>query len=480
MKAEWIREGYSCAQSGLTDAPAKRDYVLFGVLAVLLWLLFAHPDINETARHAYILLRSIGDGGLLRFYENVYTLKFGYTYTNAAHYGIVVYLLYAVWELPLFLLEKLTGLAFPDMALALWCKAVGVAAVLGCAALLRRLGKLLGFDGAFCTWLPLLFCLHPVTLFTVFAMGQYDSLCLVFLLLALCFYCKKDLLRFSLVMGAALVFKFFALFAFLPLLLLAEKRLLHVLKYAALSLWLYLPTTLLFWGRTADAGLFNQIMADRLFAVQIPGGLGGYSAFGLVMGLVCMAAWLWRPEDGMALCRGAAYLCLAVYTTLFLFTPWHPQWVLLLVPFSLLELGAVKEKRAFALLELVFTAGFFLLCAFHFPGQLEGDMLDMGILQPFLGLPYSLAPVQRHTAFYFDLVPYLQQMAPLAFYGALTAGTLFRLPLGGMALADRLRGAGEARPVCWRAWAWGLCLAGFAGCWLLPTLFGYGKTVGLL
>lgn len=138
-------------KKALPSAPQKWETALFAVLLAAAYLLFAHPDILETARHAYILLRSTFDGQFLSFYENTLSRVYGYDYSNAAHYNIAVYILYALWKLPLYGVEKLTGIAFSDVALALWCKAIGVGFYLGCGVLLghgwqnwcsRRRGKI--------------------------------------------------------------------------------------------------------------------------------------------------------------------------------------------------------------------------------------------------------------------------------------------------------------------------------------------------
>lgn len=279
----------------LPAAPQKWEKALFALGLAAAYLLFAHPDILETARHAYILLRSTFDGQFFRFYENTLSRVYGYDYSNAAHYNIAVYVLYALWELPLYGLEKLTGAAFSDVTLALWCKAVGTAFWLGCGVLTGKLAKAYGCDADACAWAPFAFWLNPISFLTVAVMGQYDSLCLFFVLWALLAYRKGELWKFSLIMGAGLVCKFFPLFLLLPLLLLAEKRPLRVAGYMAASFWLYLPTALLFRGRTGDADFFNTLMADRLFAQCFPGGVMDASLFGMAMAVICVAAWLYTP-----------------------------------------------------------------------------------------------------------------------------------------------------------------------------------------
>lgn len=463
--------------------PGKRDTLLFAVLLAAAYLLFAHPDILETARHGYILLNSIRDGQFFDFYENTLTRVYGYDYSNAAHYNIVIYLLYALWELPLYLCEALTGWAFSDTALALWCKAIGVGFYIGSGFLVQAIAKRMDCDETVTAWMPLAFWLNPISFFTVVIMGQYDSICLFFLLLGLLYYLDGKLWRFSLIMGVGLVCKFFPVFLLLPLLLLAEKRPLRVVAYAAASLWLYLPTTLLFYGRTGDAAYFNSLMTERLFANSFHGGVTDASCFGVAMALICVAAWLYRPRTERARRKAVLYIGLAVFGTLFLFVLWHPQWLLLLVPFVLLTTAcAAGEGRVLQVVDVILACGFLLLSFQVFPGQLEGDLLDLGVLRFWMGTPYSLVAQEgrRFVAFYIGLLSYAAKLIPLCFYGALFAELIFKLPLPGGTVAAQLANEDDKPQGALRLYVWGGFAVGIAAVWLLPTLFAYCKTLGVL
>ena len=121
--------------SRLAGGPSRAEYLILFLGAVFCLLVFAHPDIVETARHGYILIRSTLDGNFLGFFEDVYSRVYGYGYTNAAHYNILLYLLYALWELPLYLIERIGGFVFTDLTLSLWCKWLGAGFYLGCGLL---------------------------------------------------------------------------------------------------------------------------------------------------------------------------------------------------------------------------------------------------------------------------------------------------------------------------------------------------------
>ena len=464
--------------SPLAGGPVRAEYLILLLGAVFCLLAFAHPDIVETARHGYILIRSTLDGNFLGFFEDVYDRVYGYGYTNAAHYNILLYLLYALWELPLYLIERIGGFAFTDLTLSLWAKWLSAGFYLGCGLLTGALARRLGCGETGCRWAPFFFWLNPISFFTTLIMGQYDSICLFFLLLALLYYLDGKMIPFSLIMGVGMVFKFFPIFLLLPLVLLAEKRLLRAAGYVLLSLWLYLPTSLLFWGRTGDAGFFNQLMIERLFAQVFPGGVKDASLFLLSLALVCIAARLWQPADRAAQNRGAIYFGLVVFSLLFLFVYWHPQWLILLVPFTLLTGLQLRDKTLFALTEGVFCAGFFVLLAALYPGQLEANLIDGGLIALLCGFSFSAVQGARTTGFYFSLIPYLNELAPILFYGPLFAGLIFKLPVGKATLADRL--CGDERRFSPRLACWGVFVVGLGGFWAAPTLFSWLKAMGVL
>ena len=191
--------------------------------------------------------------------------------------------------------------------------------------------------------------LCPIAFFTVLGMGQYDSLCLLFILGALYLYLQDKLLAFSLVMGMALVFKMFALFVFVPLLLLREKRLLRVVGYLVIGMWLYLPGTLLFAGRNGDASFFNSLIAQRLFAQVLPF-VAQPSILLVALAALWFICWLWKPANQNSLHQKAIYVCLVTFSLLFLLVQWHPQWLILLTPFVLLTNWQSNQSQRWMLL----------------------------------------------------------------------------------------------------------------------------------
>ena len=176
--------------------PGRGDAAALAVLALAAFFLWNHPDIQETAQHVHILLDDLFSGQFFDFYEHTMQARQAYGFANAAHYHIGFYLLCAVWDLPVYLLGKLVPVS--PFVFMLWTKALGVAAWAGCGLLLQTIARRLGAGQAETAWTPYLFWLCPISFFTVLCMGQYDSLCLFFLLLGVRYFMDGRVWRFVL------------------------------------------------------------------------------------------------------------------------------------------------------------------------------------------------------------------------------------------------------------------------------------------
>lgn len=463
-------------------APQKRrlaEGVLLGALCLFFYFSCGHDDLLETSNHAWLLLDCLGKGQFRQFYEVVMAHENTLYYLNNAHYNILCYLLYAVWQLPVRLACALAGTAANEYFLMFWSKGLGTLAFGGCALLLRRLAVALGYPQGDARLAALGFVLHPIAFFAALIMGQYDTLCLFFLLAALLAWCQGRYWRFALLGGAAMVFKFFPLLLLLPLVALAEKRLHRCCGLLAASLWLVLPTGLLFRGHTGDMGVFNELMIQRIFAAALPGGLDAVPAFLFLYALLLFGCYLYRPATEADRLRWLPWLGLAVFGLLFLLTAWHPQWLILLAPFLVLTTLAQKQRAPWFLLEGVFFFGYWLCANLNYPAQLEGNLFRFGWLGPLISAHTAAGP-HNSLAFYIGLVPWLAELSPVIFAAPLAAMLLFKLPWQGRTPAQRLAGQAAADPpaLTTRRMIWGLFAVCILVLWLGSAAFVLFKAFG--
>ena len=443
---------------------------VFAIGAVALFL-FVHPDAIETGNHAYLLLESIFSGQPRSFYGLVAAHQNNLYYINNAHYNIVVYLLFALAELPVFAVNTLFHLPVNEAVLTFIVKAVNAAFFVGCMPVMVSLARELKYSQTAQSFAPLLFALWPPALFSALVMGQFDVIALFFVLSGLLYWMRGKVLEFSLLFGFAIAIKSLPAFLFLPLLLLIEKRPLQILRQGLTALWLTVPTTLLFVEVTFSMKHFNEIMTERLFAAKLAGGRE-IAVFPLLFALLCVLAFFWHPAPQNRN-KAGLWMGLCVRGVLFLFVEWHPQWLILLAPFMILTTLAESHRRPWLFVDLVFFAGFFLLCAAAYPSQLEANLFDAGLLGLFSQASSARTPLIE----LYLRVPMLARLPMVLFSAALGAQLLLKAPLcGGQTIAGRLQSANGAcaaeeekeEQVLKQSLFASLC-AGFVF-WLLPVL----------
>lgn len=446
--------------------------VILGAAAVLC---FQHPDIWETSNHSWILLESISQGKFMDFYHIVEARPYPLYYINGANYSIVLYLLFAIWQLPVWIICKIGGLAINEYFLLFYSKILPALAYALCALLLAKLGRGAGLSKQDSRWCSLAFVLCPAAFFGCLVMGQYDSLCLALTLWALLFYQKGDLQKFCLIMGAAAAFKFFPLMLLIPLLLLAEKRPSRILAFGFSSLWLVVLSTLLFLGRTGSANNFTLQMIGRLFAQTLPSGMGPVPVFLLGYAIVLVLCYLYHPAQQPGSGALPIYVCMAVYSLLLICIHWHPQWVILVCPFFVLCAFLQKDRLPWMVLVLMFSIGFFLLCFFEFPYQMDANLFDYGLVTVFTKRAASQLPTRFTASLVLEKIPFLVQLAPACFSIPLISALIFQFPLKSGSVGDRLcHGESAIRQEKWtRPLVWGVFILGLGLAWFVPALYSW-------
>ncbi len=440
-----------------------------GLLALAAFLLFMHYDLRETSAHSALFLESIFKGEPRSFYGLVAGRQNPYDYVNNANYNPAMYSVFALAELPVYLVYRALGSLPPQALLGFVAKAVCAAFYAGCVMLMPVLARQAGLSQKDAGYAALLFALWPPAFFSTFVMGQYDVICLFLMLAGFLCWTQGWMLPFAFFFGAAFAAKSFPALLFLPLLLLREKRPTRLLLYGVVSLWLLLPTGLLYRGLTLGAADFNALMAARLFATRLSGGRE-IPLFAVLFGLLCAACWFWRPKKER-LVQSGLWLGLAVFGLLFLLAEWHPQWLILLAPFAVLTTLLEKRRMPWLCADILLCLGFFLVTAAAFPAQAEANMLQFGLPGLAFGYVFGGTGMMQRLVALWPLAAHL----PMAVFGAgLLAQLVLKFPLSGGSPASRLAGEAAFPGVLGRQslgfYAWVLFLAGFGLCWLAPML----------
>ncbi|MEG1781782.1 MAG: hypothetical protein RR253_00875 [Oscillospiraceae bacterium] len=456
------------------------DKILFGTAFLLSFLFMSHPDLWETANHSYVFLESVFSGNFMNFYEVTALHANSYYYINVANYNIIIYVIFGLWELPVYIFNQIFHLPLNETFIIFWAKLVSVGFFVGCGVMLKKLCENIGLEKSTAGTVALFFLFNPIAFYSPMAMGQYDTLCLFFTLWALSYYVKGDYTRFSFIIGIGVVCKFFPLLIFVPLILIAEKRILPLIKYGLISLWLYIPTTLLFLGRTGNAAAFTQTMIDRMFELTMGTGFSGVSVFTLCYALIVFVAFLYTPKTEKMKKYLAIYLPMVVFGILFNSIYWHPQWLILFIPFVVATTFMQKNKAPWFYLDMVMAVGFFMLCFYQFPNQTGGILFDGGLAHYAFGLCVATSDKRLLIDYFLSLISYVYVLTPVMFTGSIFANIILKMPLGEKTIADRLSTEDRYDKIPTKVFGYGIFIIGFLGAWFMPSLLEALNAFGVI
>lgn len=388
------------------------DYVIWGILAVICYFSFQQVDILHTAGSSLSYL----NGHIWDFYDE--NLK----YLSADAYMPSTYILFAIWNIPIRLIRLVTvpSMTVPTVAL-MWYKLLPVLIYMVCGVLIYKICIELGLDNKNAKIGAYIFLSCPMGFFSQFIFGQYDIFTVVFMLLGFYYYLKDDKLKFILFFSIAVTFKYFALLFFVPLLLLKEKNILKIIVDFVLALVPFLLEVVFYIHSSAfREGVFGFGATNYIFATNVDTGFCKISIVVVLWIVTCALAYVdansKKQEISIFYLNVVAFLCFGL-------SMWHPQWLLLIVPF--MSLGIVINKRSDLLLILEFIL-MCVACVFivnQWPDHVDQQLFNNGVL-------HNLAHEQLGSKLNMRTLYIIQDRDLLMtlFSGCLCALTVLKLP----------------------------------------------------
>lgn len=313
-------------------------------LSMVLLVSFTYNDIVLTTRHGINFWDILFRGRLLHFFQdNVCASGNTYlaTYQGGCSYNLLVYICFAIWNLPLWLLEKMSLDVMNSIPCLIWANLLPVFATLLVARYLKTILKIDEKMSEDRIWIvQYLYLSSSLVLTTILIVSRYDSLCSIFMLLSLFGYLSKNNRSFIIWGGIAFCFNFFAILVFLPLLLLRIKSIIKIFGYLLFMLVPYFVTSipmLLFptpgWGNLAD-GLFGMLFERTN---------GRFSWFIVTYAIILVYSYLVdeSKKDGIF----PIWISFCSLASLFAFCLTYPYWPVLLSPYVVLLIGKSKDSR---------------------------------------------------------------------------------------------------------------------------------------
>lgn len=374
----------------VNDAPiGKLDLALLAVLLVFMYFTFFYQDMAVILKHSLTFLDSVFHLDAGNFYGN--TLKNHFNGVGAVYYW-TVYLVIGLWNLPIYLLDALFGINTMSAKCFLWAKLELVAFLVLAIYMLDKIMKQFGFSKGNRMFARFMFASSLMVVLPVFSASQIDIITVFLILWGIYEYLKADRInwKFLLIFSFAGSLKIFALFVFIPLVLLREKRILYVLRDVAAG-FLFVLLCILPYGWRADyqesTSLLNVPMIEHLFQTGFPGGNAYIPAFTFLLAGIGIWAYLKEAKSAKEYLYYANWIALAVFADFFLFVHSHPYWIILMAPFMILALMLNCSQLKVNMILEFFTGAmimFYYVCTFGVYAT-ENNFRDL--ILPKIGLP---------------------------------------------------------------------------------------------
>ncbi len=349
----------------------KWKLVIWGLLLVLLAVYFVslyYPDIYITYRHSLTFLDCIKNGELFNFYQ--ISLQTQSELGYAATYFIPIYIIFAIWNFPIWIATRFCGISAENAGCLLWSKSViivfAMASIYVLIQIMKRMSEYKKIEFSVFLFASSLFFVLPS-----FAMSQYDIIECFFVLCGIYYYMKDEKIswRVWLFFSIAVSVKLMAVFILLMLILLIEKRLIYIAFHMAGSFIISFVTMLPFYtnGYQECAGTLNQSFVGRLFVAVVPGGISSLSLFWIGFTSIAILAYLLKPKGLHEVTKQLIWLSVFTFMLLFTFVLCHPQWMILFLPFLILLTVQWKENLKINLiLEIIAEITLIVVQGFYF------------------------------------------------------------------------------------------------------------------
>lgn len=218
--------------------PNKKDWLLGLIPLIIFFCCYIYSDIILTTTRGIVFWECI--------FNDVHDSIFTYVYRAvpnsmipngciAADYDFFFYLFFAIFDFPLWIFEKATGLSFVSYWITrLYAKSIILVFLFWSSCVFKKIVTRFT-DETLAAWSQYFYIISVTVAHVIVVIGNYDIIAVTFILLGTYYYLCEDDRKFVLLFAVAATCKMFALFVFVPLVLLRYKKVRDIIARVALS-----------------------------------------------------------------------------------------------------------------------------------------------------------------------------------------------------------------------------------------------------
>lgn len=383
---------------GALNSLSPIQKIIYFSSIIFSWMAFNQGDLNHTIASSYAYLQ----GHASDFYD------FNKIAVGGNDYLPLLYVIFALWMSPL----KIFGLTSSDSGdqvlnisplEIIWGKGLLALFFLISCLILIKIANEIRDRSESNKIFPILFLTSPFAVFAIFIFSQYDVLGIPFTLLGIYYLLKNDYAKFALFFGIAISFKFFAAVIFLPLLLLANVRYLEKLKFGVIACIPVLLQLVIYWPNEAfRSHIFNLAQGKATSASKDPLSLAWTIMCVILYLVVCaVAARAMKRNRTFEL---PLFIAAASFGIMYSAVIWHPQWLVIIVPFLAFVVGTTVRLKTWIFAESIAFVIFIVFVVNVWKQNVDATMLERGPLKEI---------IEGHSLLLSDVMP---GWPPILFY----------------------------------------------------------------
>ncbi|MEF9990396.1 MAG: hypothetical protein RR716_07805, partial [Christensenellaceae bacterium] len=314
------------------------DYVILAVVFIFMMLCLMHSDLRHTVSCSFALC----NGHWTDFYTyNAKTI-------SMPDYDIVLYLIFALWNVPMMLAGKTMEMPGTISVVMLYNKLLPVIFLVLCAYMVYRIARKIDISPRKSFYAAMLMLTVPYIFIIIAGMGMYDSIYLFFILWGIYFLIgngkRWEKIAGLLLFGISFGIKPLGAFILIPMLLYKEKNILKVLAGGLIAMVPYVLCKLPFIGTMGAGGVR---FVQNLFASAYGPEFFSVSLFCVAYILIC--AWVYHKQTEKDKPLKFLYIGMLALLPFYAFVPWNPQWLIAFVPFFALFTAISTHKNKYLL-----------------------------------------------------------------------------------------------------------------------------------
>lgn len=329
----------------------KKNYAIWQILTLgaffLLFFNYLYGDLLITTIHGINFWDCLFSGNIRGYYAynlNAELVAGDYNGYYGAYYDFIIYIIFAIWNLPLWIIKKLFSVPhiLNNIFSMLWAKSIILPFLAVSLYYFYKICLLIQDDEKHIAETIFLFLTSSFTVAYLVVIGQYDIITISLMLMGMYFYMinRNDLFLF--VFSIAIPVKAFALFLYLILLLYRFKNIWELLLrlMCALIPFALLRVVIPFAGNN-NISSFIPLLFNNMWTASF----GTMSLFIMCFMLLIILAYCLKPaEDNRKRNIESVYLSFLTYAVFLSTTSPLPYWFMYLTPFMFLIIAGSKKK----------------------------------------------------------------------------------------------------------------------------------------